>query len=295
MRRSKGAERVSAFRPRMEARRRGISVIGRPQAYSSDAGLVEIWRARCEADAEGDYVSLDPRLFIVLEPLEAEMALDGGDGARAASSARTASFVPAGAPLRMTVAAETELRHLDLHFDPVRLGPIVGLDGPSAAIPRLMFANGRVQRFAQLLELACERPEATTALYADGLIAALVAAVFAPDEPARRSALSNERLRLAIDYVEAHCARPIRLQELAELTGLSESYFSHAFKAATGMPPHRWQLQARVRLAKRMLDKGAAPLTEIAVATGFSDQPHFTRVFKGMTRFTPSAWRARSR
>jgi AraC-like DNA-binding protein len=288
---------VAAFHPRMTATRCGIAVVGERRALSSEAGLVEIWRARCEAGAAGDYVSLDPRLFVVLAPLQAEIALDGGaSGARAASRTISASFVPAGAPIHMSVTAATELRHLDLHFDPERLGPIEGLDGARASCPRLMFSDDRVQRFARLLEAACARPSAPLDLYADGLVAGLVAAAFAsPDAPSRRSALSDPQLRRSIEYIEARCAEPIRLQELASVSGLSETYFSHAFKAATGMPPHRWQLQARVRRAKAMLSRSAAPLTEVAVATGFSDQPHFTRVFKALTGTTPSAWRGKRR
>ncbi|WP_164919639.1 helix-turn-helix transcriptional regulator [Hansschlegelia zhihuaiae] len=286
---------MSSFRPRMEARRSGIEVLGEPLSHASEIGLVEIWRARCAAGANGDYVSRDPRLFIVLDPLDAEMALDGGpSGGRAASRTRSASFVPAGAPLHMSLADATEIRHLDIHFDADRLGPVDGLDEARAATPRLMFADGRVQRFARLLETAFGGSR--VGLYRDGLVAALIAAVFAPSNAAgRRSALSDAQLRLAIEFIEDNCAETVRLHDLAALTGLSETYFSHAFKAASGMPPHRWQLQARVRRAKELLARSAVPLIEIAGAVGFSDQPHFTRVFRELAGRTPAAWRAQSR
>ncbi|WP_271202150.1 helix-turn-helix domain-containing protein [Methylopila turkensis] len=286
---------MAAFRPRMDARRDGITVLGGPRAHASEAGLVEVWRARCEAGARGDYVSLDPRLFIVLEPLAADIALDAGAG-RVASRAVSASYVPAGAPVRLSVDFATDVRHLDVHFDPRRIGP---LDGPSsgrAQEPRLMFADGRVQRFARLLDAASRNPIAVSSLYGDGLVAALVAAALSPaGDISRRSALSDRQLKLAIDYIEELCAEPIRLQDLAQLTGLSETYFSHAFKAATGMPPHRWQLEARVRRAKTLLAEGDMSLIDVAITTGFSDQPHFTRVFKRFTGLTPLAWRAERR
>ncbi|HVI27879.1 AraC family transcriptional regulator [Hansschlegelia sp.] len=102
-------------------------------------------------------------------------------------------------------------------------------------------------------------------------------------------------MQLTVDYIEERCAETIRLSELASLAGLSESYFSHAFKAATGMPPHRWQLQARVRKAKRLIERAEAPLSDIASGLGFSDQAHFTRVFRDLAGCTPTEWRARSR
>ena len=280
----------------MTAERRGIAVLGEPLAHATDAGLVEIWRARCEAGARGRYVARHPRLFVITEPVAAEVALDGGaEVGRVTSRVPNASYVPAGAPLELTVSGATEMRHLDLHFDLERMGPVQGLDGDVSATPRLMFEDARVQRFARLIEAACRGAPGMLGLYGDGLATALVAAAFASPGDSRRSPLSDGQLRLATDYIEDRCARPIRLQELARLSGLTESYFSHAFKAATGVPPHRWQLEARIRRAKAMISKGEASLSEIGGALGFADQAHFSRVFRDLAGCTPSAWRALSR
>ncbi|TIM22012.1 MAG: helix-turn-helix transcriptional regulator, partial [Mesorhizobium sp.] len=92
------------------------------------------------------------------------------------------------------------------------------------------------------------------------------------------------------DYIDAHCLDRIRLADLAALTGLSETAMSHAFKAATGVPPHRWQMQARVDRAKAMMARDVASLGDIAEATGFFDQAHLTRVFKSIVGVTPGAW-----
>jgi AraC-like DNA-binding protein len=84
---------------------------------------------------------------------------------------------------------------------------------------------------------------------------------------------------------------PIRLSELAALTGLSMSHFSVAFKQSTGMPPHRWQLQARVLNAKQLLRRRELRISEVAKLTGFVDQSHFTRTFRQFVRLTPMTWR----
>ncbi|MFL1874447.1 helix-turn-helix domain-containing protein [Hansschlegelia beijingensis] len=288
---------MNAFQPRMVSEKRGIAVIGRPLAHSSDIGLVEIWQARCAPGAGGDYVSRDPRLFVVIEEPASEISLDAGQrAARVSSRKLSATYVPPEAPLSMTFGGATELRHLDVHFDLERLGPIEGFDRVSAATPRLMFSDSRLERFARLLEQACARSPAPLGLLGDGLLTALVSAAFGP--PSRRpgrSALSDRQLRLAVDYIDERCGETIRLSELARLAGLSESYFSHAFKAATGMPPHRWQLQARVRKAKRLIGRAEASLSEIATELGFADQAHFTRVFRKLAGCTPMEWRATCR
>src|SRR5690606_13327648 len=112
-----------------------------------------------------------------------------------------------------------------------------------------------------------------------------------PGEPRRRRPLSARKLRLLTDYIDAHCLGKIRLADLARLAGLSESATSHAFKAATGVAPHRWQMQARVRKVQEMMLRDAGSLADIAEAAGFSDQAHLTRVFKSFIGMPPAAWK----
>jgi transcriptional regulator GlxA family with amidase domain len=81
------------------------------------------------------------------------------------------------------------------------------------------------------------------------------------------------------------------LSELAALCGLSRSYFIRAFKQSTGMPPYRWLSMERVKHAKALLRGTKLPIAEIAVACGFADQSHLTRVFSKAFRISPAAWR----
>jgi transcriptional regulator GlxA family with amidase domain len=80
------------------------------------------------------------------------------------------------------------------------------------------------------------------------------------------------------------------LSELAALCKLSRSYFIRAFKQTTGMPPHRWLLMHRVNRPQELLHGTKMPIAEIAVACGFADQSHLTRVFSKAFRVS-SAWR----
>lgn len=71
----------------------------------------------------------------------------------------------------------------------------------------------------------------------------------------------------------------VSLEELAAHAGVSPYYFHRLFRAGTGVPPHAWQLQARVRAS---LDRLLAevPIQQVALDLGFSDQSHFNRVFR---------------
>jgi AraC-like DNA-binding protein len=91
------------------------------------------------------------------------------------------------------------------------------------------------------------------------------------------------------DLLADRLADPPTLAELAALTGLSQFALLRAFRAATGLPPHAYLNQERVRRARRLLDDGL-PAAEVAARTGFADQAHLTRHFKRVVGVPPAAY-----
>ena len=65
--------------------------------------------------------------------------------------------------------------------------------------------------------------------------------------------LAPWQLRRVVEYLDAHLPERVDLALLAALVGLSQSHFSRAFKASTGMAPYHWQLDARMRRAQALL------------------------------------------
>jgi AraC family transcriptional regulator len=106
----------------------------------------------------------------------------------------------------------------------------------------------------------------------------------------QRGGLSAWQLRRATSYLTARVGEPASVAEVAARLGLSPSQFSRAFKASTGVPPYRWQLNFRIAKAQELLRYGGFPLAQIALATGFTEQSHFTRVFQKIVGASPGAW-----
>ena len=77
---------------------------------------------------------------------------------------------------------------------------------------------------------------------------------------------------------------------MAQAAGLPPFRIFRAFLRATGMTPHVYQRQARVRFAAGMIRFGH-PLREVAMAAGFADQAHLTRIFRKTMGVTPGAYR----
>ncbi|MGV9342975.1 AraC family transcriptional regulator [Streptomyces sp. NPDC003688] len=105
--------------------------------------------------------------------------------------------------------------------------------------------------------------------------------------PRSAGALLAARARAVL---QERMAAPPTLERLAADLGTSPFALLRAFRAAYGMPPHTWLTDARVRRARLLLDTGTAP-AEVAVAVGFTDQPHLNRHFTRIVGVPPGAYR----
>jgi AraC-like DNA-binding protein len=105
-------------------------------------------------------------------------------------------------------------------------------------------------------------------------------------EPVSRAPASVQTVR---ELLPERLADAPSLAELAALTGLSQFALLRAFRRETGMPPHAYLNQLRVRRARVLLDSGVAP-ADVAAQTGFADQAHLTRHFKRMVGVPPAAY-----
>lgn len=100
-----------------------------------------------------------------------------------------------------------------------------------------------------------------------------------------------EAVRRRLDAAPEQAAS---LAELAALAGCSRFQLLRGFARATGATPQAYRLQARVRLARRLLGAGATP-AEAAGAAGFADQSHLTRAFRRQLGITPARYRHAAR
>ena len=96
-------------------------------------------------------------------------------------------------------------------------------------------------------------------------------------------------VRAVAGLLEDRLVDPPALAELAQMTGLGQFALLRAFRAETGLPPHAYLNQLRVRRARTLLDQGVTP-AEVALSTGFADQAHLTRHFKRVVGVPPGAY-----
>jgi AraC family transcriptional regulator len=144
---------------------------------------------------------------------------------------------------------------------------------------------------------ALGRPEQANRLFIDHLmqaVAAHVAQIYGDMRPAmrpQRGGLAPWQARRATEILAAGLDGGVSLKEVAKECRLSASHFSHAFRITMGVAPHKWLLTRRVEVAKERLRDGRLALSDVALACGFADQSHLTRVFTRMVGLSPGAWR----
>jgi AraC family transcriptional regulator len=154
------------------------------------------------------------------------------------------------------------------------------------------FRSGRLTWLAKRLWAEYCLADSCSRLAVEGLLLEMLVHV------SRQHAPAIERVRVAHwlirvkEQIEETCARGLSVGALAKTADVHPVYLVTAFKKAFRSTPGEFQRQVRIRRAEALLSKRPAlPLSEVALATGFFDQSHFSRAFKQVTGFTPSTFR----
>lgn len=154
-----------------------------------------------------------------------------------------------------------------------------------------------IKNFALALLPTLEKPDRANRLFVDHTARAVTAhlanayGTSLPRTQCFRGGLAPWQEKRAKEMLRAKLSGDISVKELASTCRLSSGYFSRAFKRTVGCAPHQWLIHQRVELAKHLILNTDEPLCQIALATGFVDQSHFTRVFSQQVKLSPAAWR----
>jgi AraC family transcriptional regulator len=103
------------------------------------------------------------------------------------------------------------------------------------------------------------------------------------------------QVRKVRDYIDSHITGPVLVTDLCALIQRSEGHFSRYFRRTFGESPHAFLVRRRVDLAAEYMLTTDAPLSDIALRCGFSDQAHLCKHFRQAAGQTPAAWRRAQR
>ena len=101
-----------------------------------------------------------------------------------------------------------------------------------------------------------------------------------------------DRIDHALDFIEAHLARPLSLPQIAAAACYSPYHFARFFRARTGWSVMAYVQARRLTLAADRLRSEQPRLLDLALDSGFDSQAAFTRAFKRKFDLSPGAFRA---
>jgi AraC family transcriptional regulator len=106
-----------------------------------------------------------------------------------------------------------------------------------------------------------------------------------------RRGLLGWQMRKIQEFVDDRISCRLLVSDLSAVVQMSEAHFSRLFKLGFGESPHAFILRRRLELAARLMLESTAPLSDIALQCGFTDQAHLCKQFRQAVKQTPAAWR----
>ena len=110
-----------------------------------------------------------------------------------------------------------------------------------------------------------------------------------------RRSLLEKKIRPSVAYLEKHLTdRHLKMDQVAALSGVSETYFRSLFSEQFGCTPLQYVIEKRVQKAEKLLLETDLPLREIEQVCGFQDHGYFMKQFQRLIGKTPDQVRANS-
>jgi AraC family transcriptional regulator len=131
--------------------------------------------------------------------------------------------------------------------------------------------------------------EGASALHLESLLAELVASVARISRETAKNA--PPWLGRVMDKLQSEYCERLTLDNLAHEAGVHPVHLSRVFRRCEGEGIGEYVHRLRIRAACEQISAPGKSLAEISLATGFSDQSHFTRVFRDITGMSPAAFR----
>lgn len=104
---------------------------------------------------------------------------------------------------------------------------------------------------------------------------------------------STRQMASALAYIEQYFAEPLSIAKLSASVYMSERHFRRQFERIYGQTPKTYLTQLRLNAAVKLLWRKDQSITDIALACGFSDCNHFSRVFRQTYDLSPTEYRKR--
>lgn len=223
--------------------------------------------------------------------------LDGKPAGFVRRKPGTILFIPAGCNWRGWEAGAPTAAYLSLSVEPSFVADILRRatsDLQPSLSPDLGCEDPVMMNAARGIGAEIERQGPLSTLLVESYVTTIFAQLLRRQRyvpRARKGGLAPASLNRVIEKIDEDLAVGLSLSQLAELLGVSIPHFCRAFKQTVGCPPYVFIVRRRIEKAQEYLRHSSMPVTDIALACGFSNSSHFSNAFRREVGMTPVAYR----
>ncbi len=106
-----------------------------------------------------------------------------------------------------------------------------------------------------------------------------------------RNGMRNAHLAKAIQIMQGSIETPVSPSDIAETLGISTRQLERLFGKYLNTSPKKYLMEMRLERAQKLLLQTEASITEVAIACGFENPGHFSRVYRSSFGVTPHSQR----
>ncbi len=112
------------------------------------------------------------------------------------------------------------------------------------------------------------------------------------DEENSVNTMQFQNIQHILNFIDEHFTEKLSLDVLAEKAGMSPNYFSSFFKKISGITLWDYISNKRINMAVQLLRESSSKnILEIATLCGFNNTTHFNKMFRRITRMTPTEYK----
>jgi AraC-like DNA-binding protein len=177
-------------------------------------------------------------------------------------------------------------RWLNIQFTAGWFARVGAGEGILPTAPQLV--RGTAANWASRVGIELREPDVVSRFAIEGALLLLVAELSRLPEPGEQR--RPRWLSVVEEAIEASVAEPPTVAELAALAGVHASHLLRTFRRHHGTTVANYARRRRIERARAEMAKSTRTLSMIALDAGFSDQSHFTRVFRAAFGETPGQY-----
>jgi AraC family transcriptional regulator len=207
---------------------------------------------------------------------------DGRERVTALTRPGTVTIIPAGQEALWHIDGAIEVSHV--YLPPARLQSMAESAGPGELLDRVAVEDATLAHLLAIIARESHARDAPGRLMVEQALDLIILQIGRQHAahrhlPAAGGGLARWQLRKVTERMGADMGKPVTLDELAGLAGLSRYHFCSAFHRSMGMPPYRWLRVRRMEEAKRLLIDRRRPIIEVASSVGYETPAAFAKAF----------------